>query len=361
MSWGVAPSGSFVFATCRPASLPWLKADLLSGHPEFRWAFSRPGLLTFKYSQDHPPHFEELSPLARCWGTSLGLASNPDTVMALLAPLRLSKPLRLHVFERDPEKPSKQAEICGNTGERANAVATILRAHAQEWFHVEPVAVEGDICVDVIVAPAAEPEEPWLIGHHLHHKNRSPFAGGPVRVAPPTEAPSRAYSKLEEAVAWSGVKLGAQHTAVEIGSAPGGCSLALLHRGLSVVGIDPNEISPYVLDFVGSAGNRFRHLKKPASQVVRTDLPKRVEWVLCDINRAPPVALTHVQHLVAMLRPTLHGIILTLKLNDDLMHRALPSFLERVEKLGFGKPRAIQLPSNHSEVTAVAAKTSGVR
>src|SRR5262249_19131429 len=154
---------------------------------------------------------------------------------------------------------------------------------------------------------------------------RSPWPGGAYPVDIPAAAPSRAYRKLEEALAFSDAPLRRGDVAVEIGSAPGGASYALLARGLEVIGVDPGAMDPGVL-----ANPRFRHLAVPVGGLRRAELPRRVHWLLLDVNLAPQVALHAMQRFVGALRRDLIGVFFTLKLNDWGMADAVPSLLDRV-------------------------------
>ena len=67
-------------------------------------------------------------------------------------------------------------------------------------------------------------------------------------LALPPDAVSRAWLKMEEAIALVATADTAWRTrCAEIGSAPGGASQALLARGMEVIGIDPAEMAPAVL------------------------------------------------------------------------------------------------------------------
>jgi 23S rRNA (cytidine2498-2'-O)-methyltransferase len=349
-----AAARAFVFAICQPAANAWLKADVARLHPGLKLAFSRPGLVTFRAEGSRAASFTLASPFARLSGLSLGRAASPPEVVALLESAHLPSQLRLHVFERDPRDPERFEEEPSVLGSRARAVEAALRNAAPGRFHALAPAELGDLVLDVVLAPAGEPEEPWLVGLHEHTAERSAYPGGPRRIQPPPEAPSRAFAKLEEAADWARLALVPGQLAVELGSAPGGVSLALLLRGLEVVGVDSGEMDPRVLGFAGACGNRFTHLRMAAGAVKSDDLPPRVDWLLTDMNIAPPVALRYVRRLVAM-RPPACGLICTLKLNDERMRDALPQLLDKVRQLGLGEPRALQLPSNRSEVTVVVA------
>ncbi len=320
--------------------------------PDLRLAFSRPGLTTFKVdaaaSEQPAP-----SSFARAWGRSIGRAADVDEVVTLAR--RLSEaPLRLHVFERDPDRPADERDPA-LAGSRARALESALRAAASERFLAGPEAEIGDLVLDVITAPAEEPAEPLFVGHHRHDATHGPWPGGVGHVPIPAHVPSRAWAKIEEAIRWSGLVPQPGESALEIGSAPGGASFALLERGLDVHGIDPGAMSPLVLDYVGTAGNRFVHLAQPAAQVEREALPKRIQWLACDVNLAPMVALRYVERFVALAKGRLRGAFLTLKLNDDGVFEALPRLALRIDSLGARTVRFVQLPSHRSEIVAILA------
>jgi len=94
----------------------------------------------------------------------------------------------------------------------------------------------------------------------------------------PDDAPSRAWLKVEQALAWAGWDQADRwigKSALELGSAPGGISLALVRRGLQVDAVDPAPMNPAVLAEIGPGGAMVRHLKQPVGQltgVTRIDL-----------------------------------------------------------------------------------------
>jgi hypothetical protein len=91
------------------------------------------------------------------------------------------------------------------------------------------------------------PGEPYLVAHY----RRARWDGTVTPAEVPPEAPSRAYAKLEEAIAWAGLPVGAGQVAVEIGAAPGGAAYALARRGVTVHAVDPGDLDPRVLSFRG--------------------------------------------------------------------------------------------------------------
>lgn len=356
----------FLFCVCQAGAEQAVKQELSVLRPELRFAYSRPGFVTFK--SPAPLHLDE--PLAaifvRTHGRSIGpVASSEQVFAALSAICPKGQPVRLHVWERDVARPGEEPP-----GFRYGPAAGVVRGALVEAWPLGQyplldgeLAEVGDWVLDVIVGGAGEP---WWLGAHVHVEGRSPRPGGRIAVEMPEEAPSRAYRKLEEALVWSGAPVRPGDVAVEIGSAPGGASYALLRRGVNVYGIDPAEMDPVVLDFRGPAGNRFVHFQRPMSLVQRGDLPRELHWVLMDVNLAPQVALITARRLAARPRAALLGVLLTLKLDDWRAARHLSRLLHSIRSMGMVDVRATQLPSNRMEVfvcglTAAGVARAGVR
>jgi 23S rRNA (cytidine2498-2'-O)-methyltransferase len=330
----------FVWLLHQPASAAWLKRELAARRPDLRLAFSRPGLTTFKTDSTAPIE----GSFARAWGQSLGRADDVAAIAPLLS--ELDGPLRLHVFERDLDLPADERSSVA--GSRARTLEAEIRARYAARFAPGVEAHAGDRILDVIAAPAERDAEPLFVGWHVHDDTRGPWPGGVPHVAIPAEAPSRAWAKLEEAIRWSQLVPRSGETAVELGSAPGGSSYALLERGLTVHGIDPGAMAASVLD-----NRRFVHHAKPAAEVERRDLPRTFEWLACDTNLAPMFALKYVERFVALAHGGLRGAFVTLKINDDGIFEALPKLRARIERLGGKRVRVTQLPSHRSEVVAI--------
>lgn len=343
---------TFLWFLHQPASVAWFKRELAARRPELRFAFSRPGLTTYKVDvarADDPPG----SSFARAWGRSLGRATSAAEVLPLLDALPPG-PLRLHVFERDPDRPADERDPA-LVGTRPAALEQALREAAPGRFLDGARASAGERVVDVICAPSELPDDGLLVGWHRHDRTRGPWPGGVAHVPVPPEAPSRAWAKIEEAIRWSDLEPRPGERAVEIGSAPGGASYALLERGLEVHGVDPGAMAPAVLLYHGPHGNRFVHHAMPAAEVDKRAVPRPIHWLASDVNLAPMVALRYVERFVALARGTLRGAFITLKINDDGIFEALPRLAARVEKLGAREVRYTQLPSHRSEIVAILA------
>lgn len=335
----------FLVAVCQLGAEPALKREVTREHPQLRAAFARPGLVTFKSTAGPVgPDFVLRSVFARAFASALGPARAIEEVARLADGVRGQGRLRLHVWERDTHRPGEAPPLdAAAEGERAAPVRDALRAVGGERFLDGEATRPGDHVLDVIVAG----EEPLFVGHHIHSAAHSPFAGGGIAVEVPPEAPSRAYRKLEEALRWSRVPVRRGQVAVEVGSSPGGASYALLRRGLTVFGVDPGAMDPLLL-----ASPRFHHLAVSLARLDYAALPPRADWLLLDVNLAAPVALHAIRGVVAALRPSLRGLLFTLKLNDWELAAAVPDLLRRIGELGFPEVRATQLPSNRQEIFA---------
>lgn len=290
-----------MFATCQLGAEPLLIAEVARLRPKLRPAFRRPGLVTWVSDAEVAPEVTLDAVFARVWGASLGR----DGVLPGGA--------IVHEFPRDPEA----GEVKG-----------------------EPARLNELVC-DQITAPG----EPTFVGVHRHTRGRWAIPGGLPQIVVPPESPSRAFAKIEEAIAWAGLDVREGQTAVEIGSAPGGAALALALRGVTVWGVDPGEMKV--------AHPLIHHLDRTISALRWEELPPRVDWLLMDVNLAPQLALHELARLAPPLRGKLRGAVLTLKLNDARVVEELPSLLARAGTLGLGSARATHLPSNRREVCCV--------
>ncbi len=318
----------FAFATCLPGLEPALKREVARDRAELRFAYSRPGLITFKAAGVIDP--DEVSPtgFAWVWGRSLGAARTPEEAAHQLGYLGAK---RLHVFAREPE---------------AEVDLTPWRTPIAKTLAIpDGAALPGELVADVIVAA----NEPAWLGLHVADAYHSPYPGGAIPVAIPADAPSRAYAKIVEAIEWAKLPIAAGHVALEIGCAPGGAALALARRGVEVWGVDSAELAPQV-----RAEPLVHHLKLKVGALRWEQLPPRVDWLLVDVNLAPQVALHEVARLVPKLRATLRGAVFTLKLNEWAFVDALPALGERIRAMGFASVRLRHLPSNRREIAAVA-------
>jgi 23S rRNA (cytidine2498-2'-O)-methyltransferase len=166
----------------------------------------------------------------------------------------------------------------------------------------------------------------------------------------PTEAVSRAYLKMAEALAWSRMPTKQGEQWAEIGSAPGGASQALLKEGVNVIGIDPAEMDPAVI-----ANPNFTHWKKRGADVRRREF-RGVKYLAADINVAPNYTLDTVENIVTHPEVNIRGLLLTLKLLEWKLADELPAYLDRIRGWGYRTVRARQLSHNRQELCVAARR-----
>jgi 23S rRNA (cytidine2498-2'-O)-methyltransferase len=354
----------FLFTTCQVGAEPALKAELAA--QGLRLAFSRPGFVTFKGDQPFGADLELHSVFARTYGLSLGKARavNPAPEVLRFArewvdasPSSRGK-LRLHVSERDLHVHGEEP-MGFERGKKARAALEALRAEHtfSGLFAASAVAQAEDFVFDLVVVEDLE----WWYGVHRHSPLHSPYPGARPEITVPADSPSRAYLKLEEAIAHFGIPFEKADTAVELGSSPGGAAYALLRRGLNYVGVDPAEMSPVLSKF---GPNQYHHLRASSAGLAREDLPTQVQWLLMDMNISPQKALGNASRLAKRMSESLLGVVFTLKLNDWAMAREIPEMLEIVREMGMARVRATQLGSSGREIcvyglTRLAAQRLG--
>ena len=104
----------FVFVTVQSGAERALKNEIAREHPELKFAFSRPGFVTFRSSADLADDFVLRTVFARTWGFSLGKVNGSDDSQRARDAWRLfgeqlpDEPIRdLHVWQRDRVLPGR--------------------------------------------------------------------------------------------------------------------------------------------------------------------------------------------------------------------------------------------------------------
>ena len=355
----------FLFITCQPGAERAVKAELARRWAEFRFAYSRPGFLTFKLPDEHRlmADFDLESVFARSYGFSLAKATgdSPDELAADVWRIYGSRPLRrLHVWQRDgatagvagddAAEPSPTAEV-GRAEEALLRLCPRREEITADGDELHSPARPGDFVLDCVIV---EPSQ-WWVGYHRAKLAASLWPGGTPRIELPPEAVSRAWLKTEEALLWSQLPIPPGSRFAEIGSAPGGSSQALLARGLTVLGIDPAEMDPAV-----TADANFTHLRRKASEVRRRQF-RKIRWLAADMNVDPNFTLDTVEQIVTYPEVNVRGMLITLKPLDWNLAEQVPGYLDRVRSWGFNLVRARQLYHNRQEVCVAALKKPFVR
>ena len=204
----------------------------------------------------------------------------------------------------------------------------------------------GEVVLDVVMVE----EDEWHVGFHRVSDPHSRYPGGLFPLALPTDAASRAFLKFEEGLRWAQFPIGVGSRCVDIGSAPGGGSQALLARGAFVLGVDPAEMDPRVL-----ANPNFTHLRGKINQLKRK-LFRKSRWFLTDMNVAPSYTLDALEEIVLREEVAARGLLFTLKFFEWKLADELPEYLSRVKSWGFNHVKARQLQYNRQEIMVAALK-----
>jgi 23S rRNA (cytidine2498-2'-O)-methyltransferase len=346
----------FLFMCCQQGAEAALKAEIARMWPDLRFAFSRPGFVTFKNESRHWGDRVDLkSVFARTFGFSLGQVRGTDwrvmsqSVCEMVAVLQFDQ---LHVWSRDSHAPGERGympritpddEAVGQTVQAAGRDAGVLRPDAV----ANQVARDADHLLDVIRID----EQHWWVGRHRASSIVLRQPGGIFPANLPEHAVSRAYLKMDEAMRWSRLPMRAGDRCVEIGSAPGGSCQALLDRDLYVTGIDPAEMHPTLL-----AHPRFQHIRKRGADLKRREYAA-FDWLIIDTNVAPKHTLDTVEGIVTHPSVHIRGLVLTLKLPNWQLAEHIPEYIARIRGWGYEYTRARQLAHNRHEICVAASKS----
>ena len=340
----------FYFATCQVGAEKALKSEILTEFPHLKFAFSRPGFITFK-EEDGTKYAiaETKSVFARLWGKSVGQAKDPAALKTLIE--TIPQGAIVHAFERDVSVPGEERESFIPNARIAEVVKSLKKSGGSSFRWDAPAKV-NELVYDLI----------WLddyhvfLGNHIHRPKLDPAPGNQPALSLPEHSPSRAYLKIVEAIHRFQPKIEKGMQVLEVGCSPGGATTAMLSLGLKVVGVDPK-----VMDKEVSANPGFKFIHKLAGNVSQDDLVNvNPDWIVMDMNIAPLEALDELSHVIQCLRKNWGGRLkvkqgfLTIKLNDWKFAESIPLYLKRIEECGFREITATQLCSNKQEFFVMA-------
>ncbi|MFP5492502.1 MAG: SAM-dependent methyltransferase [Bacteriovoracia bacterium] len=165
----------------------------------------------------------------------------------------------------------------------------------------------------------------------------------------PSDSPSRAWLKIEEAIRLFKLDMKSGDTALEVGAAPGGAVMALLNRGLHVRAVDPALMDERLNHYAS-----YRHIKKPFQELSGEEI-QGVDWWLSDLNLAPGSVLSHLGRLLREVEKP-RGLVITLKIGKPEVTREIAQHEQRVREWGYRRTEVRLLPSHHQEVVLVARR-----
>ena len=338
---------SFIFLICQVGSEARCKAELQANHPELRFAFGRPGLLTFKIVGESAIQNDLFlkTTFARSYGYSLETVDR-DQLETTVAQLAQELECRLiHTWNR-AEQDVQLKESQTKTGSVVR-----FKIPGVKWNRN---AQAGESVIDIIEVDS----DRWLVGFHRATQAFQRWRAGTPLITCDEPVVSRAYFKTSEALLWSRLPVRAGDICVEIGAAPGGSAQALLQKGCHVIAVDPAEMDPRL-----SGYPRLTHIKKRGREVPKKEF-SRARWLFADLNVAPKFTLDTVEEIVSNDAVHFRGMVLTLKLMDEagkadpknLMLDSLSDAITRVRGWGMRYVKTRQLAYNRNEVCLFALK-----
>lgn len=178
----------------------------------------------------------------------------------------------------------------------------------------------------------------------------SPFPAGRPEVAEDRAAPSRAYRKLVEALAWLGRAPLPGERCVDLGAAPGGWTHVALRLGARVVAVDRAALAP-ALD----GHPRLTQLRGDGFRYTPEDPP--VDWLLSDLIAYPARGLALLARWAGarwFRRTVFH-----LKFKGRADYSTAAEAIRVLREAGYPLARAKHLYHDRNEVTVLGAESRG--
>ncbi len=297
----------FIYTIVNVGSEKLLKEEISIKYPHLKFAYSRPGYITFKDTTESFNIDTQLNLIfARSYGLSLGKFSKEEVEEEI----KKYKDVTIHRFS---------------------------------FVNDEIEGKKALINKDVLDVMEIKEGEYWLgLRKARFFTWFYPFAK--LNIELPEEAPSRAYLKLVEAFAWTNYKPADDEVALELGSAPGGASYAMVERGIKVYGVDNALMDEKLMK-----NTLFVHIKEPMQKVRDEHIPRPCHLLVSDVNVMPSLILAQLRRFMS-LRPGIKNVFYTLKIGDKISVTEILKHVETFKKFGFREVGVTQLPSNKSEI-----------
>ena len=344
-------TSAFVYLTCQVGSEALCKKEIADSQPEWKFAFSRPGFLTFKLPENHKvsERFTLRSTFARTFGWSIGNIkySEPNEIDDLLQTHpELAEAGHLHVWQRDKTVPGRNGFEPGQS-KLAGEVGSLLAKKFS--FAREPQINRRAQAEDLVLDVAMVEPDWWWFGWHYATTRPQQWPGG-VPIFDFTPKISRAYYKLKEALLWAGIQIKPDDVCAEIGASPGGAVQLMLEMGGKVIAVDPAELDEELDDAEG-----LTYIRKRGREVRKREF-RDVRWLVVDMSVAPKFALDTLEDIVSNEQVDVSGIVVTLKLPDKALAHELDQHRDRVRGWGFSMVKTRQLAFNRQELCLIGVK-----
>jgi 23S rRNA (cytidine2498-2'-O)-methyltransferase len=333
-------TSEFIFTLCNSGAEKALKLEVASMGLPWRFSYQKKGFVAFKVDA--------------AIGTFNEVSLNEQVAFARRICLSLGKA---------PTAEAAEKMICQAVGKMPLIHRARYFDHKMEGIQSVPGKLmeqpEVGQCIGTVVELG--PDE-FFAGLHIHSPYVSPYPAGDSGIVMPQNAPSRAWLKLEESVRFFNLSLTKRDVVVEVGCAPGGVVLALLERGIPVIGVDPAKMADIVTAYQipdryeTPAGKPwFYHCRKPAALVGKKDLGQGVTWFMSDMNQAPEIIIKECIRFASMA-PGIRNALMTLKLTDLSQVVEKRNWFDMLGSGGFKKMRLQSLSVNHRELALFACK-----
>lgn len=260
-----------------------------------------------------------------------------ETLGAVTARLRASAgPWLLQVYATEPELHDRAAGF-------ARAVLRLVERHVPA---VAARQVDGATEADPLVVQLCRVAGGLWYSTAPRSALTSPWVGGIARMRDDPRAPSRSYLKIEEAFARMGLEPTPGQTAVDLGAAPGGWTLALAKRGCHVIAVDngplrlpPPEAGWGRVDYVRANGITFEP-RQP------------VDWLVADMLVAPGVVLGLLRRWIG--QRLLRQCVVNVKIPQADAYAAVAPIAQYVQSQGSGfSVQLCQLYHDRDEITVM--------
>ncbi|MEO2040456.1 MAG: SAM-dependent methyltransferase [Pirellulales bacterium] len=348
ISSALLQQSEFVLVGCRPGSESALEHRQRRAFPSFQKSYWRKGLVTFRIpshilSQPEwchrgvPDNVLEQLVFARIGIRSLGQITGQtedERIAATHSLLGTLKVDAVHVWKRDP-----RLQIDTESIQRKIAALHCLQEKVD--------ASEQNLILNCVV----DSVDRWWIGWHVGNALTGQWQGGYYPGQMPDHGISRAWLKLDEAIARFGIEFHPGERVCELGAAPGGACQRLLEAHLKVVGVDPATMHPQI-----AGHEQFTHWRKRARDVRIRDFAD-FDWILTDMNIDPANTMASLERILSSRPHKPRGIIATLKLSDLSHAEELDRWCSSYASWGY-QTHVQQLSTGGQEVCLVAQKQS---
>lgn len=413
----------YLFCTCQAGAEGALKSEVAARSPELRFAYSRPGFITFKLPE--PATIEKLSltnwTFSRMRGLSLGKVAKLENLSAMAQGVWELEPVKalveqgqlkgLHVWQRDdclpgeddfepgvsplaetarealiacaqiakrPEKESEKeievspeasdpeasgeaAQVDANEG--SQVVAETNTEESSETTGTIPGIMLGNSVADVpsdgLILDVVM-VEPDEWWVGIHRAQRR-IDRWPGAV-PPLEMPEHAVSRAYLKISEALYWAGMPSRKGEFWIDMG-CAPGGASQALLDQGMKVLGVDPAEVDDIVLDDPNFRHLQKRSIDVRRKEF-QGATWLACDINAAPRYTLEAVEGVVThRTATTIRGVIMTLKLTkwELATPEQLSKYVAQVRSWGYQDVRLRQLAFNRREICVVALRSRAQR